>query len=79
MDPVNIHDAKTRFSRLVDLAAAGETIIIAKAGVPVAKLTRLDQGETRRRIGFLAGEASVPTDFDEIASDEIVSMFGETT
>lgn len=79
MDPVNIHDAKTRFSRLVDLAAAGETVVIAKAGVPVAKLTRLGRGETRRRTGFLAGDASVPDDFDEIATDEIASMFGGAT
>lgn len=79
MDPVNIHDAKTHFSRLVDMAAAGETVIIAKSGTPVAKLTRLDQVETRRRIGFLEGEASVPADFDEIAADEIAEMFGHPT
>jgi antitoxin (DNA-binding transcriptional repressor) of toxin-antitoxin stability system len=77
MDPVNIHDAKTHFSRLVDMAAAGETVIIAKSGTPVAKLTRLNQVETRRRIGFLEGEASVPDDFDEIAADEIAAMFGD--
>ncbi|WP_448006163.1 type II toxin-antitoxin system Phd/YefM family antitoxin [Agromyces bauzanensis] len=77
MDPVNIHDAKTHFSRLVDLAAAGETVVIAKSGTPVAKLTRLDQVETRRRIGFLEGEASVPDDFDELAADEIAAMFGD--
>lgn len=77
MDPVNIHDAKTNFSRLVDEAAAGETVIIAKSGTPVAKLTRLERVETRRRIGFLEGEASVPDHFDEIAADEIAAMFGD--
>ncbi|GAA4384675.1 type II toxin-antitoxin system prevent-host-death family antitoxin [Agromyces bauzanensis] len=77
MDPVNIHDAKTHFSRLVDMAAAGETVIIAKSGTPVAKLTRLERVETRHRIGFLQGEVSVPDDFDEIASDEIAAMFGD--
>ena len=66
MDPVNIHHAKTHLSRLVDRAARGETIVIAKAGKPVAKLVALDApaSRERRRTGFLMGEFGVPDDFD---------------
>jgi len=76
MRTVNIHEAKTTFSRLVDAASAGETIVIAKAGTPVAKLTRLDTPQTApKRLGFLEGLADVPDDFDTMMSDEIVAMF----
>jgi len=76
MRTVNIHDAKTHFSRLVDAATSGEVIVIAKAGVPVAKLTRLDAPVAQaRRIGFLEGAASIPDDFDTLMQDEIVAMF----
>ncbi len=64
MTAVNIHEAKTQLSRLVDAATRGETVIIAKAGTPVAKLTRVDAPTARRRIGFLEGQGRVPEDFD---------------
>ena len=76
MTTVNIHEAKTRFSRLVDAAAAGETIIIAKAGTPVAKLSRLDAEPAPSRLGFLEGESLVPDDFDTMGADEIAELFG---
>lgn len=75
MRTVNIHDAKTRFSRLVDAVADGETIVIAKAGRPVAKLVRLGAPESPRRLGFLAGQARIPDDFDTLAQDEVRAMF----
>lgn len=75
MPTVNMHDAKTHLSRLVDAAAGGEVITIAKAGHPVAKLTRIDATAEPRRLGFLAGQAQIPDDFDELGSDEIVSLF----
>jgi prevent-host-death family protein len=76
MRTVNIHEAKTTFSRLVDEASTGEVIVIAKAGHPVAKLTRLDApAADRKRLGFLEGIAHVPEDFDTIMQDEIVSLF----
>jgi prevent-host-death family protein len=74
---VNIHDAKTQFSRLVDRAAAGETIIIAKAGTPVARLVPLEpltQGGPRRT-GFRLGRYTVPDDFDRMFEDEIARSF----
>ncbi len=66
MQKVNLHAAKTHFSRLVDAAAAGEEIIIAKAGKPVAKLVPLTAREDRpkRRLGLLEGQAAIPADFD---------------
>jgi prevent-host-death family protein len=73
---VNIHDAKTNFSRLVDAASNGEVIVIAKAGRPVAKLTRLDAPSTApERLGFLAGLVTVPDDFDNMMQDEIIALF----
>jgi prevent-host-death family protein len=77
--PVNIHEAKTHLSRLVDRVASGETIVIAKSGQPVAKLSPLDSvsGETKRRTGFLIGRIQVPDDFDRMGEAEIADLFGE--
>jgi prevent-host-death family protein len=78
MDTVNIHEAKTQLSRLVDQAAKGKPFVIAKAGKPLVKVTRLDTptGKQMRRLGFLAGQFSIPADFDEMGSAEIERMFG---
>jgi prevent-host-death family protein len=74
---VNIHEAKTHLSRLVDRVAAGEPFIIAKAGKPVAKVVPLDApaGTEMRRLGFMEGQGTVPDDFDEIARAEIEQLF----
>jgi prevent-host-death family protein len=74
---VNIHEAKTQLSRLVEHAAQGEVFIIAKAGKPMVKVVPLDHADTgtERRIGFMAGEFSVPNDFDQMSSNEIAEMF----
>lgn len=74
---VNIHDAKTHLSRLVDRAAKGEPFIIAKAGKPAVKVTALDAPAAGpvRRLGFLAGQISVPDDFDRMGADEIEQIF----
>jgi prevent-host-death family protein len=73
MPAINMHDAKTQFSRLVDRAAAGETIIIAKSGRPVARLVPLEPVTPGgpRRTGFLLGMYTVPDDFDRMFEDEI--------
>jgi len=78
MRRVNIHEAKTHLSRLVDEAAKGESFIIAKAGKPVVKVTALDTptGVQIRRLGFLAGQIAVPEDFDRMGSAEIEQLFG---
>ncbi|MDY6930238.1 MAG: type II toxin-antitoxin system prevent-host-death family antitoxin [Pseudomonadota bacterium] len=78
MKSVNMHEAKTRLSQLVAGAAKGEAFIIAKAGKPVARVTAYDSPEEgqQKRIGFMAGEFTVPDDFDRMGQDEIVEMFG---
>ena len=77
MTTVNIHEAKTHLSRLIERAAAGETIVIAKAGKPMARLTPLENREetAKRRMGFMEGQINVPDDFDTMFSDEIERMF----
>jgi len=77
VNPVNIHEAKTHFSRIVDRAANGETVVIAKHGHPVAKLVPLDavDGPARARTGFLRGHISVPDDFDRMGSDAVEATF----
>jgi len=77
---VNIHEAKTHLSRLIEEAIQGEPFIIAKAGRPVVKVTAIDAPEPRaiRRTGFLAGLISVPDDFDQMGADEIATAFDGT-
>ena len=73
---INIHEAKTHFSRVVARAAGGETVVISKAGTPVAQVTRIGAPVAPQRIGFLAGIARIPDDFDEWGTEEIVRLFG---
>ena len=78
MRSVNIHEAKTHLSSLVEKAAGGEPFIIAKAGRPLVKVVPLDAVEAAKvkRIGFLAGQIVVPADFDRMGEGEIERMFG---
>ena len=75
MGAINIHDAKTHFSRLVDQAAAGEEIIIAKAGKPVARLVPLAPVKKKRVLGQLKGMITLSDDFDAPLPDDILAMF----
>lgn len=75
MRTVNIHEAKTHLSRLVDQAAKGEPFVIAKAGKPLVKVVPIDAPAAPRRIGFMDGEIEIPDDFDRMFEDEIVTMF----
>ena len=81
MQTVNIHNAKTNLSRLVDRAAKGEPFIIAKAGKPLVKVVPIDQPAATqiKRLGFMAGQFSVPDDFDRMGEDEIEQLFGVNT
>ena len=79
MQTINIHEAKTHLSRLVEQAAKGEPFVIAKAGKPLVKVVPLsapEAGQTKR-LGFMAGQISVPNDFDSIGSAEIEVLFGD--
>ncbi len=77
MKTINIHQAKTHLSRLVEEAAEGEPFIIAKAGKPIVKVTPLSAptGTQVRRLGFMAGQIAVPDDFDRMGSEEIERIF----
>jgi prevent-host-death family protein len=77
MRTVNIHEAKTHLSRLIEAAARGESFVIAKAGKPMVKVVPLDSADTTagRRLGFLAGDIAVPDDFDRLGVDQIAAIF----
>lgn len=78
MKTVNIHEAKTHLSKLVDEASNGEPFVIAKAGKPMVKVMALNAptGAEVKRLGFLAGQIAVPDDFDRMGEEEIEGMFG---
>ena len=77
MRSVNIHEAKTHLSRLVEEATKGDPFIIAKAGKPVVKVVRIDDPHKapKSRIGFLKGKITVPDDIKTPFADEIEKMF----
>jgi prevent-host-death family protein len=76
MNTVNIHEAKTQLSRLVDRAAHGESFVIAKAGKPLVKVSAVEAPAEPQRLGFLNGEIKVPDDFDRMGEKEIAALFG---
>lgn len=78
MHTVNIHEAKTQLSKLIEQAVRGDAFIIAKAGKPLVKVTRLDAPATGqgKRLGFLAGQIAVPDDFDRMGAEAIEQLFG---
>ncbi len=77
MEVVNIHEAKTHLSRLLERVARGESFVIARAGRPVARVSGVDAPapDKQRRVGFLQGEIEVPDDFDRMGEDAITGMF----
>lgn len=77
MQTVNIHEAKTHLSKLVDQAAKGEPFVIAKAGKPLVKVVPLGAPEAGqlKRLGFLTGQVEVPEDFDQMGGSEVEKLF----
>lgn len=72
---VNIYEAKTHLSRLVEQAAAGEEIIIARGGKPVARLSQLVEPARKLRFGVLKGQVRIAADFDAPLPDEVIAAF----
>ena len=74
---INIHEAKTHLSRLVEEASQGKSFIIAKAGKPLVKVTPLSEKEQKdeQKLGFMKGELVVPDDFDSMGESEINRLF----
>lgn len=77
MQKINIHEAKTHLSRLVEEAAQGNAFIIAKAGKPMVKVSSISEVElqNKEKLGFMSGEISVPDNFDSIAAESIMNLF----
>ncbi len=77
MKTVNIHEAKTHLSRLIEQATKGEPFIIAKAGKPLVKVVPYNAPDPRpiQRFGFMKGQGQVPDDFDTMGQQEIEDMF----
>lgn len=75
MRTVNIHEAKTHLSRLLEEVSDGGEVVIAKAGTPVARLVPAKRAAKRRKLGALAGKLVVPAGFDAPLPDEVVASF----
>ena len=75
METVNIYDAKTRLSQLVDKAASGEDVVVSRNGKPLARITRLEGAKRRIRFGLLKGKLTVPPDFDAPLPDDVLGGF----
>ena len=76
MKQVNVHEAKTSLSRLLEEVEAGEKVVIARAGEPVAVLVPYAAAARKRRLGLFPGEATIHPDFDELPAD-IAAAFGD--
>jgi len=78
MKTVNIHEAKTHLSKLIEGAVHGEPFVIAKAGKPLVRVEALEERDQPResRLGFLEGQFSIPEDFDRMGQSEIEALFG---
>ena len=77
MKTINVHQAKTHLSRLLEEVAAGQEIIIAKAGKPIARLVSLRAASKKRQLGILKGELTVSPDFDAPLPDAVLEAFEE--
>ena len=75
MRTINIHEAKTHLSRLVDEVSAGEELIIAKAGKPLARLVPIKLARPARKPGFLKGKIRIANDFDIALPSELIDAF----
>ena len=75
MSVVNIYDAKTQLSKLVEEAAAGKDVVIARGGKPVARLTRLNTTKRALKFGVLKGKIKMAADFDAPLPDDVVALF----
>jgi prevent-host-death family protein len=76
MQQVNIHEAKTHLSQLIEKAVQGEPFIIAKAGKPLVLVQRITSATKQRRVGFMAGQITIPPNFDRMCDAEIEQLFG---
>ena len=76
MESVNIYDAKTRLSQLVDRAAAGEDVVVSRNGKPLVRITRLEGAKRQVKFGLLKGKVKIAADFDAPLPAEVLAGFG---
>lgn len=74
---INIHEAKTHLSRIVEEVAAGKEVIIAKAGKPMARLVPLKHGSGKKNLGLLKGKIEIPPDFNKHLPPSVMRLFEE--
>lgn len=75
MQTVNIHEAKTNFSKLIEAVGQGEEIVIAKAGKPAARLVPITAAKVARKPGALKGRIRISDDFDAALPEDIQALF----
>lgn len=75
MDTVNIYEAKTRLSQLVDQVIAGQDVIVGRHGKPLVRITRLDPVKPEIRFGVLKGRVRIAADFDAPLPDDVLAAF----
>jgi prevent-host-death family protein len=75
METVNIYDAKTRLSQLVDKVVAGEDVVVSRNGKPLVRITRLDSGRRPIRFGVLKGKVKITRDFDAPLPSNVLADF----
>ena len=75
METVNIYDAKTRLSQLVDKAASGEDVVVSRHGKPLVRITRLKEPKRRIKFGLLKGKLTIPKDFDAPLPSNVLADF----
>jgi len=75
MNQINVHDAKTRFSRLLRRVAAGEEITIANRGNPVARLVPVETEKTTRKLGAFRDQINIPDNFDAPLPENVMKLF----
>lgn len=75
METVNIYEAKTRLSQLVDQAAAGEDVVVSRSGKPLVRITRLEAPKRQVKFGVLKGKVTVASDFDGPLPDDLIRSF----
>jgi len=75
MTVVNIHEAKTQLSKIVDAVAAGAEVVIAKAGKPMVRVVPLEYGRKPVHFGLLRGEVRIADDFDATLPDDVIEAF----
>lgn len=75
MDPVYINEAKARLSQLIDIAAAGEDVVVCRNGKPLARITRLETPRREIKFGLLKGKVTIAEDFDAPLPDDVLAGF----